>query len=143
MYNFVDASSRSSYGVYSVNSLTLRRSLHKLRSSHSVTYISSRLFSTWQVWQKTFFWIWLLQDYRKDSCVEIPASIPWQLSLPIPFSAKKKKALCHWVKFLQNTWIIFLEDSVKEFQEYARRSWQQNNSCRLMLENWWHEALRI
>ena len=80
---------------------------------------------------QSFPWIWLLPDYRNDSCVEF-----WKIAC----YAKKKKVVRHSVKFLQITQIIFLETLRRSFKKMIWRSWQQNNSySKLMSENWWHD----
>ena len=103
----------------------------ELRSSHSITYISSRLFTTWQVWQKTFFCSLELEAFEKDLA---NAAVSFPMFSLSAFSSKKEKVSCNSLKIPQRTWTIFLEDSESETElqghevpaENARRNWQQN-----------------
>ena len=84
---------------------------------------------------QSFPWIWLLPDYRNDSCVEF-----WKIAASIPCSAKKKKLVCHSVKFLQITQIIFLETLRRSFKKMIGEADSKTiHTVKLMLENWWHD----
>ena len=83
---------------------------------------------------QSFPWIWLLPDYRNDSCVEC-----WKIAASIQCSAKKK-VVCNSVKFLQITQIIFLETLRRSFKKMIGEADSKTiHTVKLMLENWWHD----
>ena len=116
--------------VYSVNTLTLRRSLHRITLlAFDYLYFQSSLHDLTSV-TKTVFCSLELEAFEKDLA---NAAVSFPMFSLSAFSSKEGES--HSLKIHQRTWTIFLEDSESETElqghevpaENARRSWQQNS----------------